>query len=122
MKNKSFSLALARDFLGKDVRVRVDRPKGSKHPKWGWEYEVNYGFVEGVMAPDGEELDAYILKVERPVAEFRGRVVAIIHRLEDDDDKLVVIPGGEKITEKEIEEAVVFQEKWFKHEVLGLKE
>lgn len=115
-------MALARDFLGKDVRVRVDRPKGSKHPKWGWEYEVNYGFVEGVMAPDGEELDAYILKVERPVAEFRGRVVAIIHRLEDDDDKLVVIPGGEKITEKEIEEAVVFQEKWFKHEVLGLKE
>lgn len=122
MKNKSFSLALARDFLGKEVKVKIDRPKGSKHPKWGWEYEVNYGFVEGVMAPDGEELDAYILKVARPVAEFRGRVVAIIHRLEDDDDKLVVIPGGEKITEKEIEEAVVFQEKWFKHEVLGLKE
>lgn len=118
---ESKSLEIAKSFLGKIMNVKVDRPMGSKHPKWGFEYPVNYGFIEGVMAPDGEEFDVYILKVGEPLKEFFGKAVAIIHRLEDDDDKLVVIPEDQKISEEEIKKSVEFQEKWFKYEIiLGL--
>ena len=36
---------------------------GSKHPKHGFIYPVNYGFVPGVIGGDGEELDAYLRKI-----------------------------------------------------------
>jgi len=115
---ESKSLQLSKQYLGKKVLVKVDRKLGDKHPKWDWSYPVNYGFVPGVLAPDGEELDAYILKVNEPVEEFEGEVVAIVHRTEDDDDKLVVVPEGETISDDEIEKLVEFQEKWFKHEIV----
>jgi len=114
----SISLRLAKQYLGKKVLVKVDRKLGEKHPKWDWSYPVNYGFVPGVIAPDGEELDAYILRVDKPVEEFEGEVMAIVHRTENDDDKLVVVPEGEPVTDEEIEKMVEFQEKWFKHEVV----
>ena len=79
---------------------------------------VNYGFIKGTLAPDGEELDAYVLKINKPLEKFTGQVVAIIHRLDDDDDKLIVIPENENITDEEIEKSVAFQEKWFKHEII----
>lgn len=116
---ESKSLKIAKSFLGKNVKVKIDRPLGSKHPKWNFEYPVNYGFIEGVLAPDGEEFDAYVLKVEEPLKEFSGKVVAIIHRLEDDDDKLVVIPENQEISEEEIKKSVEFQEKWFKCEIIS---
>lgn len=69
-------------MLGETVRVIVDRPLGSTHPKWkDLRYPVNYGYVEGVLAPDGEEQDVYILGVEVPLEEFVGQVIAVIHRL-----------------------------------------
>lgn len=112
---ESKSLVLAKNYLGKKVKVTVDRKLGEKHPKWGFEYMVNYGYIEGVLAPDGEELDAYILNIDEPVTEFEGIVVAIVHRLDNDDDKLIVIPKGETVSDEEIEKKVEFQEKWFKH-------
>ncbi|MCL4367103.1 inorganic pyrophosphatase [Patescibacteria group bacterium] len=117
MRSKQ-SLELAQKFLRKVVKVMIDRPMGRKHPKWGFAYEVNYGFVEGIKAPDGGDLDAYVLKIDRPVDEFTGRVVAIIHRLEDNDDKLVVVPDGDQVTKEYIEKKVEFQEKWFKHQIM----
>ena len=48
--------------IGRTVTVTVDRPLGSYHPEHKDMYQpINYGYVEGVMAPDGEEQDAYIL-------------------------------------------------------------
>lgn len=116
MNSKSFQIA--KQYLGKTVKVKVDRPKGSIHPKWNFEYPVNYGFLEGILAPDGEEFDAYVLGVEEPLEEFTGRVIAIVHRLEDDDDKIVVIPEDQDIKDEEIEKLVEFQEKWFKHQII----
>jgi len=113
MKNTSFELC--KKYLGKIVKIKIDRPLGSKHPKYDYEYPINYGYLEGVLAPDGEELDAYLLMVDKPVEQYEGFVTAIIHRTNDDDDKLIVIPEGETITDEEIEKAVEFQEKWFKH-------
>jgi inorganic pyrophosphatase len=115
---ESKSLELAKQYLGKKVTVKMDRKLGDVHPKWGWKYPVNYGFVPGVIAPDGEELDAYVLKVDEPMEEFEGEVVAIVHRTDNDDDKLVVVPEGETISDEEIEKLTEFQEKWFKHEIV----
>lgn len=114
----SQSLQLASNLLGKVVTVKVDRPYQSKHPKWGFVYECNYGYIEGIIAPDGEELDAYILNVDQPVEEFTGFVAAIIHRDGDDDDKLIVIPENTAINEEQIKKGTEFQEKFFKSTVI----
>lgn len=116
--NKSKSLTLAKQFLGKEVEVTFDRQVGSSHPKYGFIYEVNYGYLAGVKAPDGEDLDAYFLGTDQPLQKASGIVKAIVHRLDDDDDKLVVMPKDVSMTDGEIESALDFQEKWFKHQIL----
>ena len=82
-------------MIGEIVRVVVDRPLGSCHPQWTeLRYPLNYGYVPGIMAPDGEEQDAYILGVDQPVQEFTGRVIAVIRRKDDVEEKWVVAPDG----------------------------
>lgn len=115
---ESKSLEIAKRFLGTQVEVTIDRPLGSKHPKHGFEYEANYGFIEGVKAPDGEDLDAYYLATLEPLEKATGVCIAIIHRLEDDDDKLVVVPEGVTFTDDEIRTQTHFQEQWFKSEIV----
>ncbi len=111
----SKSFELAKKFLNKEVNVVIDRPLGTKHPKHGFIYKANYGFIEGIIAPDGEELDAYYLGVNKPLDKSSGKCIAIIHRTNDDDDKLVVVPNGTEIGDEEIEKQIEFQEQWFKH-------
>ena len=90
-------------MIGTIVKVIVDRPLGTYHPKHkDIYYSVNYGYIPGVMAPDGEEQDAYILGVSQPVEEFVGKVVAIIHRYDDVEEKWVVAPDGMSFTKEEI--------------------
>ena len=102
-------------YLGKNVQVTMDRPLGSNHPKRGFKYEVNYGFIPDTKAPDGEEIDAYVLGVDEALENFSGKCVAIIHRTNDDDDKLVVIPKDvNDISDDEIRRKTNFQEQFFK--------
>jgi len=115
---ESKSLELARKLLKKKVKVVIDRPKNSKHPKYGFNYEENYGYIKGVIAPDGEDLDVYYLGIDDPIESAEGVCIAIIHRLKDDDDKLVVVPEGINLTDEEIEAKVKFQEKWFEHIII----
>ncbi|MFA6050667.1 MAG: inorganic diphosphatase [Candidatus Paceibacterota bacterium] len=115
---KSESLLIAKNYLGKKVKVIFDRPLGTKHPKHGFVYEVNYGYLPDVKAPDGEDLDAYYLGVTTPLKEAEGVCIAIIHREDDDDDKLVVVSEGVELTDKEISEAVAFQEQWFNSRIV----
>lgn len=106
-------------MIGKNVRVMVDRPLGSYHPVYkDLYYPINYGYVEGVLAGDGEAQDAYILGVNIPLSEFTGRVVAVIHRCDDVEDKWVVVPDGMSFTAEEIMEQVYFQEQYFKTEIV----
>ena len=106
-------------MIGKVVKVIVDRPLGSAHPNHSdLIYSVNYGYIPTVFAPDGEEQDAYILGVNEPVTEFLGKVIAIIHRLNDIEDKWVVAPEGKSFTKEEIANSVAFQEKFFDIEVV----
>ncbi len=105
--------------LGSIVNVIVDRPLGSVHPEHpDIQYQVNYGFVDGVLAGDGEAQDAYILGVNNPVESFQGEVVAIIIRNDDAENKWVVAPVGSVFTKEEIERAVYFQEKFFDIEIV----
>jgi inorganic pyrophosphatase len=114
----SITLKLARPLLGTVVQVTMDRPLGTLHPKHGFIYEENYGYIEGIVAPDGEALDAYFLGASEALQNARGMCVAIIHRLTDDDDKLVVVPEGTSISDEEIRTRTNFQEKWFDSEII----
>ena len=100
-------------FLGQSVQVEIDRPLGSQHPDFGFIYPLNYGYLPGVAAPDGDELDAYILGVFEPLERFSGRCIAVIHRLDDDDDKLLVTPEGKNYTDDQIRALTEFQERFF---------
>lgn len=104
--------------IGKAVTVIVDRPLGSYHPEYKEiYYPINYGYVEGVMAPDGEEQDAYILGVNEPIDNFTGRVIAIVHRNDDVEEKWVVAPKDMTFTKEEIMELIHFQEQYFDSKV-----
>ena len=105
-------------MIGSLVTVTVDRPLDSRHPKHGdIIYPVNYGYIKGITAPDGEEQDAYILGVHTAVKEFTGRVIAIIHRYDDIEEKWVVSPEGVNFSDEEITRQVHFQEQYF-HSVI----
>lgn len=106
-------------MLGKIVRVTVDRPLGSCHPNYkDIVYKVNYGYIEGIIAPDGEEQDAYILGVDAPVREYTGKIIAIVHRLNDVEDKWIIAPEGVHFTKEEIIDQIKFQEQFFKYEII----
>jgi len=99
-------------MIGKIVTVTVDRPIGSYHPVHkNLYYPINYGYVKGIIAQDGEEQDAYVIGVDVPVKEYTGKVIAVIHRNDDVEEKWVVCPEDRAFTK--IEEIVRFQEQFF---------
>lgn len=106
--------ALVYSYLGKDVHIVMDRPIGTEHPKHpGLIYPINYGYIPGVFGGDGEELDVYLLGVDTPVTEYDARIIGIVHRLNDVEDKLVAAPENMKFTKEEAEGAVRFQEEYY---------
>lgn len=106
-------------MIGKTVKVIVDRPLGSYHPKYkSMYYPINYGYIEGIIAPDGEEQDAYILGVYNAIKEFTGKIIAIIHRYDDIEEKWVVAPENMSFSKEKIMEQVKFQEQYFQSEII----
>lgn len=103
------------DYLGRSVRMIVDRPKGSVHPEHpDMTYGVNYGYIaNGIVMPDGEKIDAYLLGTDKPVSEFTGTVAAVLHRRDDSDAKLIVVPNGTTVTREDILHATHFCEQYF---------
>ncbi|MBQ4542444.1 MAG: inorganic diphosphatase [Clostridia bacterium] len=114
----SENIVSGKDFLDKIVTVKMDRPLGTAHPKHGFIYEVNYGYIEGTVSGDGEELDAYVVGEHKPLETFEGRVVAVIHRTNDNDDKLVVMEDGRNYSDDQLEALLEFQERFFEHIIL----
>lgn len=97
------------------VTVTVDRPLGSTHPHHPTlVYPVNYGYIKGILGGDGEEQDAYILGIDTPLSSFTGRVIAIIHRDNDSEDKWVVSADDATFTEADIRRLTHFQEQYFR--------
>ena len=107
--------ALARSFLGKVVHIGIDRPIGYAHKKetYALAYPINYGYIPDVLGGDGEEMDVYLLGVDVPVEKFDAHIIAIVHRDDDVEDKLVVAPIGVTFDEAQIREATFFQERYF---------
>ena len=108
-------------YLGKNINIIIDRPLGSKHPKYDFIYPINYGYVPNTISGDGEELDAYLLGVFEPVEEYEGECIAIIHRTNDDDDKLVIVPKGKNYSDDAIDALTEFQEQYFEHVIIRKK-
>ena len=106
--------ALADSYLGKTVTIKIDRPAGSAYPQYpDLIYPINYGYLPGVVSGDGEEMDVYILGVDEPMAEFTGKIIGIIHRANDVEDKLVAAPSGMIFSREQIAVAVHFQEQYY---------
>lgn len=104
----------ATDYIGKNVSVKIDRPVGSSHPEYTDSiYWVNYGYVPNTISGDGKELDCYILGVYKPLKEYNGKCIAVIHRVNDDDDKLIVVPEDKSFTDSEIRLLTDFQEMYY---------
>ena len=108
----------SKEYLEKNIKIKIDRPFGSKHPKHGFIYPVNYGYVPNTTSGDGEELDAYLLGVFKPVEEFEGKCIAIIHRTNDNDDKLVIVPQDKYYSDDAINALTEFQEQYFEHIII----
>ena len=110
--------ASIRELLGKAVHVEVDRPVGYLHGDIL--YPVNYGYIPGYLAGDGEEQDVYILGVSEPLERFDGYIIGAVRRKNDVEDKLVAAPKGTVFHQGQIAEMVAFQEQYFDSYILSL--
>lgn len=115
--------ALVKSYLGKTVDIKIDRPIGYVHKKENYclTYPINYGYIPGVLGGDGEELDVYLLGVNEPVTEYKAQIIGIAHREDDVEDKLIAAPVDLNFTKEEIEQAIHFQEQYYKTTVEVLK-
>ena len=109
---------IIRDLLGRRIRVVIDRPIGYDHQ--GIIYPVNYGYIPGTTAGDGEEQDVYILGVSEPIVEFDGVVIGAAIRKDDVEDKLIAAPAGMNFSREQIAQAIHFQEQFFDTEIVLL--
>ncbi|ADL53185.1 inorganic diphosphatase [Clostridium cellulovorans] len=107
-----------REYLGEKVKVIMDRQIGSKHPRHGFIYPLNYGYIPNTVSGDGEEIDAYIIGEFQPLENFQGYVIAIIHRINDNEDKLVVCRNLNKYNKEQILALTEFQERFFQSEII----
>ncbi|NFT93661.1 inorganic pyrophosphatase [Clostridium botulinum] len=105
-------------YLGKLVKVKMDRLLGSKHPKHNFIYSLNYGFIPNTTSGDGEEIDVYIIGEFEPLETYEGYVVAIIKRINDVEDKLVVCKELNKYNKEQIKALVEFQERFFESTII----
>lgn len=107
-----------KEYLGKTLKIEIDREFGSKHPKYGFMYPVNYGYIPNTVSGDGEELDCYLLGVFEPVKTYTGKCIAIVHRTNNDDDKLIIVPENKEYSDDAIDALVEFQEQYFEHIII----
>lgn len=109
-------------YLGKTVDIEIDRPIGYEHHKGAKTllYPINYGYIPNVLGGDGEELDVFLLGVDKPVSRFTGAIVGIAYRADDVEDKLIMAPAGVTFTASEMAKAIRFQEKYYDTTVVSL--
>ena len=92
----------------------IDRPVGFED-SFGNVYPINYGYIPELMGGDGEEQDVYIVShdQQQPLEVFTGKLVAIIHRCDDIEDKWVLASLDEKVNKGLIAEQTYFMEQYF---------
>ena len=122
MLTQEFPRPDLRPYLGKTVPIGIDRPIGYVHRKGEKTlvYPINYGYIPDVLGGDGEELDVFLLGVDHPVETYTGRIIGIVYRADDVEDKLIMAPEGVTFTVEEMTAAVHFQEKYYQSRVEGM--
>ena len=112
-------VALVKSYLGKTVTIGIDRPIGYVHHKKEYDlvYPINYGYIPNVLGGDGEELDVYLMGVDTPVEEYTCRIIGIVYRANDVEDKLIAAPVDRVFYEEEIAAAIAFQEQYYQTHV-----
>jgi inorganic pyrophosphatase len=102
-----------------NLTAKIDRPIGYNHH--GTVYPINYGYVPHLFAGDGEEQDVYVLsnlpENQKPLTEFTGKLIAVIHRANDNEDKWVLTSEDESFTLAEIAEKTNFIEQYFDSQI-----
>ena len=107
------------DYLNKNIEVKIDRPIGSSHPDYPDHiYLVNYGYVPNTVSGDGAELDCYVLGVFESLNTYKGKCIAVIHRTNDNDDKLVIVPENNEYSDDAIKALTEFQERFFQSVII----
>lgn len=105
-------------FFGKEIDVVVDRMMGTAHPNYPQNiYPINYGYVDGILAPDGDFQDVYILGEDKPVTTFHGKIIAIVKRDNDVEEKWVAAPNGKTFSREQIAEKIDFMERYHKSHI-----
>ncbi len=114
--------ALICRYLGETVTVVIDRPIGFHHVTKGihLHYTVNYGYLPGIMGGDGEEQDVYVLGCREPLETFTGRVIGVVRRRDDNEDKLIAAPAGMRFTSGQMQAAIAFVEQYFDSSVFSI--
>ena len=109
-------------YLGKIVTIEIDRPIGTVHHKGEKTlvYPINYGYIPEVLGGDGEELDVFLVGVDEPVSSYTGKIIGIVYRADDVEDKLIMAPEGASFSAEEIARTVHFQEKYYQTTIRAL--
>lgn len=85
----------ALDALVAGSEIVVDRPKGSRHPRHGFVYPLDYGYLKGTSSMDGEGVDLWLGSL--PGAPLVGMIVAVDLAKRDSEIKLLLGLTGEEI-------------------------
>ena len=111
--------SLVKSYLGKTVDIVIDRPIGYVHvkEKYTLVYPINYGYIPDVYGGDGEELDVYLLGVDYPEDKYAAKIIGIVYRKNDVEDKLIAAPRDMIFTKEQIADAIDFQEQYYDTEI-----
>lgn len=64
MESSGFWLAL--DRLVATSNLVIDRPQGSRHPRYqSFRYPMDYGHLQGTVSPDGDAIDVWVGSLAR---------------------------------------------------------
>lgn len=76
------------DRLVRDCPLVLDRPAGSRHPRWDFIYPYDYGYLEGSTAADGDGIDAWRGSLAQ--ARVTGVICTVDSRKRDAEIKILI--------------------------------
>lgn len=101
--------------LNKKMKIEIDRPIGTLHPKReNIYYPINYGFVPGLMGGDDEEQDVYVIDSKVNSKRTEVKIIGIVMRLDDIESKWIGVESDNfKYSRSDIKSIINFQEQYY---------